>query len=114
MVVLPAGTSLINNLIIFKHVRSSSTRIQPLASPSISRRDLHLLRHLLVMFCIFVGGWAPIYLYTNIHPSFHFTETIVTMFTFAAELSVLCIVVDLFVYNRELTNHLHGLICGCY
>ncbi|CAF5183212.1 unnamed protein product, partial [Rotaria sp. Silwood1] len=26
-----------------------------------SRRDIHLLRHMIIMFLIFIGGWTPLY-----------------------------------------------------
>jgi len=60
----------INNTIIFNYVRASTNRVQPSAvvtknnqHQAINRRDLYLLRHMIIMFCIFVGGWSPIYIY---------------------------------------------------
>ncbi|CAF0720852.1 unnamed protein product [Adineta ricciae] len=66
-VVVPSIISLVNNILIFQHVRSSSNRIQTVEiggsqnqRHKISRRDLHLLRHMIIMFVIFVGGWTPL------------------------------------------------------
>ncbi len=61
------------NIIIFKYVQSSSRRIQTISQatianhssdqePKLSRRDIHLLRHMIIMFFVFIVGSGPIYI----------------------------------------------------
>lgn len=100
------------NVIIFKYVRSSTNRVQPadftihnVRRQPIARRDLHLLRHMIAMFCIFIGGWAPIFFYVAIISDVDFTEIVYPILFMLAELSVLCTLIDLFLYNRQLRKH---------
>jgi hypothetical protein len=65
-VIIPGVICLVSNGLIFLHVRSSSRRIQTRpAAPNesqrvnLSRRDIYLLRHMIIMFCVSVGGQAP-------------------------------------------------------
>ncbi|UJR20235.1 hypothetical protein I4U23_023366 [Adineta vaga] len=67
MIILPLCLSIIINSIIFVHVRSSTNRIHTEITPvsnqqRISRRDIHLLRHMILMLLVFVIGWCPIYI----------------------------------------------------
>ncbi|CAF4409680.1 unnamed protein product, partial [Rotaria sp. Silwood2] len=68
VVVFPALVSLVVNMRIFIYVRSSSSQVQPqgqttgtqtsggnLHNQQLSRRDTHLLRHIVFMFCIYFG-----------------------------------------------------------
>ncbi|CAF1160428.1 unnamed protein product [Adineta ricciae] len=84
VVIIPSLSHVIINSIIVKYVRASSLRVRPeiratqisMINPTnqnqpraqhqtkISRRDVHLLRHMIFMFFIFVGGWMPIYVMT--------------------------------------------------
>ncbi|CAF0720871.1 unnamed protein product [Adineta ricciae] len=108
LVIIPSIICLINNILIFQHVRNSTNRIQPLGNDGkdnqrqqISDRDLHLLRHMIIMFCFFIGGWTPIYLYTCLVSNMNFNETIPSLFVLFAEFSLLMDIADLYLYNRE-------------
>ncbi|CAF1516665.1 unnamed protein product [Adineta steineri] len=111
IVIIPSMICLMNNMMIFKYVRSSTNRIQTSLEDAknnqqryqhISRRDLHLLRHMIVMFCIFVVGWSPIYLYVVFGNVTSITTTIVSAFILLAGLSLLIDISNLFLYNHEL------------
>ncbi|UJR16816.1 hypothetical protein I4U23_003715 [Adineta vaga] len=69
--------------------------------PRISRRDIYLLRHMIFMFCIFVGGWAPVYVMTIVMFYINIDLIVMRILSILAELSLLCDIVDLFVYNHE-------------
>jgi ABC-type polysaccharide/polyol phosphate export permease len=112
VVIIPSLICFIINIIIFKYVRSSTNRVQSSTAirknnqhQAINRRDLHLLRHMINMFCIFVGGWSPVYLYTIIisqNPNY----IILLICEILAELSLLSIIMNLFLYNHELRGYL--------
>ena len=115
--VIPTLIFLVINLIIFIYVRSSTRRVRPPLSvtenqPSngsarkFSRRDLHLLRHMLVMITIFVGGWAPLYTLLTTQSQFAIDPVLSASFTIWCELALLCDIVDLYLYNHELRNYL--------
>ena len=72
-VIVPSLINTIVNIRIFAYVRSSSRRVRPQTvtvisntinpqEPRISRREISLLRQMIFMFSMFVGGWTPIYL----------------------------------------------------
>ncbi|CAF4080032.1 unnamed protein product [Adineta steineri] len=114
VVIIPSIICLMNNMMIFKYVRSSTNRVQTSLEDAknnqhqhqrLSRRDLHLLRHMIVMFCIFVVGWSPIYLYSIIVVQFSFSSIILSMFIISALLSVLVVISNLFLYNHELRRY---------
>jgi hypothetical protein len=92
---------------IFIHVYSSSRRVQPESlvtqnnsvntqEQKISRRDLHLLRHMIFMFCVFVGGWTPICLAPVIYYGVYLRPLIYICFVILCELALLCDIIDLF------------------
>lgn len=64
------------NLIIFKYVRNSTRRIQANTINTVtdggrilSKRDVKLLKNMLIMFLLFTLGWAPIYIFRLIGPT---------------------------------------------
>jgi len=117
IVIIPAIICFINNMIIFNHVRLSTNRVQPASIAALNnqyqhthRRDLHLLRHMIIMLCIFVGGWSPIYLYIIIVFNINFTSVIVSVLILLAEISLLFDIINLFLYNHELRRYLQDKI----
>ncbi|CAF3676670.1 unnamed protein product [Adineta steineri] len=114
VIIIPSIICLMNNIMIFKYARSSTNRVQTSLEGAknnahqrqhLSRRDLHLLRHMIVMFCIFVVGLSPIYLYSSIVVQFAFSSVIVSMFIILSLLSVLVVISNLFLYNHELRRY---------
>jgi hypothetical protein len=117
IVIIPSLICLINNIIIFNYVRSSTNRVQPSSvvkkdnrHQHINQRDLHLLRHMIIMFGVFVGGWSPSYIYTTIVVNVDFTSVTVSLLILLAELSLLFTIINLFLYNHELRRHFQDKI----
>ena len=124
IVILPSMTCLALNLLIFRYVRSSSHRVQPVSCVTqdesannpprrINRRDLHLIRHIIIMFCIFIGGWAPVYIFATVVTNLSFDALSICALIALAEVSLLADVINLYVYNHELRRHLINKICQC-
>ncbi len=113
IVVFPLIICLISNMIIFNYVRASTNRVQPIAADpknnqqqAINRRDLYLLRHMIIMFSIFAGGWSPIFIYAIFVPDISFTSLIASLLFLLAEVFLLFDIIDLFLYNHELRRYL--------
>lgn len=124
LVICPILTSLILHIIIYNYVRSSSRRVNPNIQVSeigiqniphrrLSRRDGHLIRRMILMFCIFIGGWSPLYIYCIIIPDFSFTLLLSTIFTFWAKSCLLIDIINLYIYNQELTKFIINFIFRC-
>ncbi|CAF1284384.1 unnamed protein product [Adineta steineri] len=120
VVIIPSIICLVNNMMTFKYVRSSTNRIQTSLEDAknnahqrqhLSRRDLHLLRHMIVMFCIFVAGWSPIYICSAISSVTSITSTIEFILIILSELSLLAVISNLFLYNHELRRYFQEKIC---
>ncbi|CAF3633652.1 unnamed protein product [Adineta steineri] len=102
VVIIPSIICLVNNMMIFKYVHSSTNRIQTSLENAknnaqqhqhLSRRDLHLLRHMIVMFCIFVVGWSPIYICAAINIVISITVTTRFVLIIISELSLLALII---------------------
>ncbi|CAF0937562.1 unnamed protein product [Rotaria sordida] len=120
MMIIPSIIYFVTNILIYYHVRSSSRRIQPqtnihnIQQIKISHRDIYLLRHMILMFCIFVAGWAPIYILPIIN---HFTYINLLAYgisTIWCELALLINILDLFLYNHKLRKYLKSICLECF
>ncbi|CAF2851509.1 unnamed protein product [Rotaria sp. Silwood2] len=119
VMIIPSTIYLITNILIYYHVRSSSRRIQPqtifhnVQQIKISRRDIYLLRHIILMFCVFVTGWAP----TSILPIVnHFTYVNILLYgvsTIWCELALLINIIDLYLYNHKVRKYLKSICLQC-
>jgi hypothetical protein len=76
----------------------------------ISRRDLHLLRHTIFMFCTFIIGWCPVFILSAIDYSGSVTELVYTILEILAVLGSLGCMLDLFLYNHELRRYIKDKI----
>ena len=80
--VLPLIICVTSNVLIFSYVSSSSRRVQTGTVPdetqrrTISNRDLHLLRHMIIMFCVSVGGQLRLYSYHWYHRDIYISEPV--------------------------------------
>ncbi len=115
-VIVPSLINTFVNVLIFVHVRSSSRRVRPQAVPSvtnisntqeprISRREISLLRQMIFMFSMFVGGWTPVYLTVLTFYFIPFNLMAFQLTTVVAELCLLFITMNLFVCNHELREY---------
>ncbi len=117
VVFMPTLINTIVNGRIFLHVRSSVHRIQPTTvtaftnannprKPKISRREISLLRRMIFMFLMFIGGWGPVYL-VIIFSYVVYLDPIIFQFTvLLGELTILSIIINLFMCNHELKEYL--------
>jgi hypothetical protein len=118
IVIIPSLICFILNFIIFKYVRSSTKRVQPSLVVTqnnqrqyISRRDLHLLRHMIFIFCVFIVGWSPVYVYSLIPNNSNYL--IFLIFQILAQSSVLIGIINLFFYNHKLRRYFFQKIFRC-
>jgi hypothetical protein len=126
VIIFPSLITLILNLYIFKHARSSSRRIQARndtnsntvtmghQSAKISRRDLYLLRHTIFMFATFVIGWSPIFFLVAIDYYYVVSPLVYSILQILAVICSFCCVLDLFLYNHELRQYIKNTIFRCF
>ncbi|CAF1241687.1 unnamed protein product [Adineta steineri] len=118
VVIIPSIICLVNNMMIFKYVHSSTNRIQTSLENAknnaqqhqhLSRRDLHLLRHMIVMFCIFVVGWSPIYICAAINIVISITVTTRFVLIIISELSLLALITLIYSIPILLIRRFHNI-----
>lgn len=130
-VVLPLLINIILNSLIFVHVRSSTRRVQPQIRsawtnrvtaqqeerqhiPKLTRREISLLRQMIFMFMMFIGGWSPVFI-VNIFLQLKKIHTIITALTILfSELCVFGITTNLFIHNYQLKDFLLNKIQFCF
>jgi hypothetical protein len=100
--------------LIFLKARSSTRHVQALTTsmPSAANsnhqnaRDIHLLKHILLIFTVFVGGWTPVYIHSVTTPDETSHYIIYSVLQLLPILSSLIIILDLFWYNHDLRQYL--------
>jgi hypothetical protein len=120
-VLLPILINIVLNICIFIHVRNSSRRIQPLTVGTlisgvnnqqlrISRRDISLLKQMILIFTMFILGWIPI---ASVHIA-DIVEPVDSVITAAvtllSEICLLSLVINLFLCNHEIRQFLFNTI----
>ena len=114
MVIIPAGICFSTTVLIYRHLQLPIDRVQTGAAATttgprrISRRDISLLRHSVVMFGIFIIGWAPRIINNMIEyfgPVNTLTDRILEVLF---QLAVLVDIMDLFLYNHKVRRYLIG------
>ena len=116
---------LIIYLMIFHYIRSSTHRIQPhsqstqtngthIPRPKISRRDAHLLRHMVFILILFVIGWGFINILNVVTSYTRFNANLTTIAVLFSEISSLSIIFDLFLYNHGLRQYLRDKLMPCF
>ena len=118
---IPAFICIITNALIYRHVLASSRRVQTsTACPdnqyacAISRRDISLLRHMIILFLVFILGWTPSVI-VNIAEYYTAVSNLLYDVSFLSfQLALLVVIIDLFLYNHEVRKYLIGLpLCFC-
>ncbi len=100
------------NSIIFLYARQSTRRVRPTNGenaniPILGQRDAHLLKHMIFMFAVFSGGWAPPYMLRAVTESVSgFSPIVLQIFYIIPATCILIVIVDLFLYNHELRKYL--------
>jgi hypothetical protein len=113
VVILPIIIIVVFNVIIFLKVRSSSRRIHTTALPSTAAidrrqqnvRDIHLLKHMLFMFVVFIMGWVPLYTYILIVQNPNSYYLLYVAFQILPVFSVIIDILDLFLYNHDIRQY---------
>ena len=117
--IIPAIICIVTNARIYRYVCASSGRVQTRSAPgasnreTINRRDIFLLRHMVIMFSIFICGWAP-WLIVYIVEYFTSISDLLDAISFVSnQLALLLDVIDLFLYNHAVRKYLIGLCLPC-
>ncbi|CAF1288683.1 unnamed protein product [Adineta ricciae] len=130
VVIVPLFMNIILNVRIFIHVRSSSCRVRPAwtastiinvnntqqqqqRKASISRREISLLRQMIFMFTMFIGGWTPIYFMLYLSQIIYISGIIQLFATILCEFALLSLIINLFICNRELREYLMNKLRFC-
>ncbi len=112
---------LLVNIFIFIYVRSSfrsvhcrsqitQTNIKEISQVKISRHDIHLLRYVIYTYCIFIGGWCPIFILIVMDFENKIAPMIYIILAVLAEASFISIIINLFRYNQKLRHYLKNKI----
>jgi hypothetical protein len=102
-------------------VRSSTRRVHAVATTTCATRnsnhqharDMHLLKHMLFVFVVSVGGWAPTYIVSLLVQDGTTLYTAYLILQLLAEWSSLIVILDLFWYNHELRKYLIERLLNC-
>ena len=103
------------NTLIYRHVRASTGRFQGRSvsgAPSrrpISRREIVLLRHMVILFCVFTVGWGPSMIADIVSYNTPVNPILYECATINFQLALLGDIIDLFLYNHEVRKYLTGL-----
>ncbi len=122
---MPVFINIVLNVLIFKHVRASTRRVQPQTISTnininnnqqarISRREILLLRHMIFMFSMFIGGWSPIFFLTVINELTYVNQSIYQSCILLCEISALSIILNLYMRNHQLRQYILNNIRHCF
>lgn len=117
-VLIPIILMIVLNTLIFKHARSSTRRVQPQMiaatltdgnsqQPRIRRREMVLLKHILLMSATFTIGWTPAYAVVifNRYVLTYVTRLIFQYSVILGEIAILIIILHLFISNHEIREY---------
>ena len=119
ILILPGSIGIVSNTLIYWQVRASSSRVQEAAATNgspqtrITRRDIFLLRHMVIMLSLFIIGWAPWVILEIVgrYTSVNRFLSLASYFSF--QLVLLLDVIDLFLYNHEVRKCLTDFCTSC-
>ncbi len=115
VVILPSILNIIFNSLIYVSVRSSTRRVQALATTTNTTttklnhknaRDIYLLKHMVFIFVVFIIGWTPICILPLLSLDAKTNIQISQFLRILPVISALIIVLDLFYYNHDLRQYL--------
>ncbi|CAF1446830.1 unnamed protein product [Adineta ricciae] len=132
--IIPSFINAILNIRMFIYVRSSAHRVQPAFTVSkvtkvtnvqqqqqqqqqrslISRREISLLRQMILMFITFMGGWGPTYILLFITEYISVNKIIRSSLELLCISSLLVLTINLIICNRDIRQHLFTKICCCF
>lgn len=114
VVILPLMLNGLFNTLIFFKVRSSSRRVHVETSAKSNvgnsnhqnTRDIHLLKHMLFLFIVFIIGWGPTYTLVVVD---WYGRAPLWIYLFLRALPAFCFlinIIDLFLHNYDLRQYL--------
>lgn len=124
IIIGPVTICVVINIMIVRCVHSNYRRVEPRIRQDdrkrfqIARRDVHLLRHMIIMLCVFILGWSPVYVVSILTSSMTIDPYLLRIFSFITEISLFIDVIDLYRYSRLLRQYLKRTIrnfcCCCF
>lgn len=114
VVIIPFIMIVMFNIFIFLKALASTRRVHHRGAHSdgseTSRRqqarDIHLLKHMLFIFLVFIIGWAPVYVAVVLNLYIHISVWVLVFLQIPPIFSALIMVLDLYVYNHDLRSYL--------
>ena len=113
--IIPAIICLGSNAFLCFGVRSPSRRDLANNAPHgsqrrrVSRRDVHLLQHMLVMFGVLLSGWVPIAILRIVRYYTSMDYRVPRLVAIWGQIALLVDMIDLFLYNHGVRKYLTGL-----
>lgn len=129
IVLVPSLILLMINFLIFLFVRSSTKRIQPqqfsvatitqsssnqIQRSKLSRRDLRLLKQMVFMFLIFVGGWGPVYIFLLFNDFTAMVPLLLPICTALAAFSSLIVITNLLFNDHDVRQWFYEQYRRCF
>ncbi|CAF1140789.1 unnamed protein product [Adineta ricciae] len=107
-VILPSLINTILNIGILICVRRSTRRTHSQESTGtgnrITHRDISLIKQMVFTFTMFIVGWTPAYVINTINVVIYVDFSILMMSVYLGAVCLLALIINLFVYNREIRN----------
>jgi hypothetical protein len=116
-VCVPLLINVVLNVLIFNHVRNSTRRVRPqivntltnrnnIQPARLNQRDTSMLRQMIFMFLMFIGGWTPVFASLIISQFINFDPLVTPMTVLFGELCLMSININLFIHNHVLKQYL--------
>jgi hypothetical protein len=115
MAIIPAIICLGSNALLCYCVRSPSRRVEANTAPHtsqqrrISRRDIHVLQHMVVMFSVLLSGFLPMLILRIVSYYNKVSFRVECGFGLWAQVALLIDMIDLYLYNHGVRKYLIGL-----
>lgn len=74
-----------------------------------NNRDIRVVKHMIIMFIIFLAGWLPIYIFICIDLHGRISVVVYRILSILPALSLLGDIIDLFLFNHQLRSYFRQL-----
>jgi hypothetical protein len=101
------------NVVIEIDMRTASTPPIVNSNPH-HGRDIHLLKHIIFVFLLFISGWTSTYIFLVIDPIEYMSSWISLLLRLLSLFSSLINIVDLFLNNHEIRQHFTERFANCF
>ena len=117
-VVLPSLINMILNIGILIYVRRSTRRTHSQESTGtgnrITHRDVSLIKQMVFTFTMFIIGWTPGFVINTINVIMDVDFSILMMSVYLSAVCLLALMINLFVYNREIRHCVFNFFRRCF